>query len=90
MKDLGRNSDKDNVLQGIEEHYGQIISSIESAYALDGQTAANLYMHMWIYTHGIAVLIATGVCRFKPAQVSEMLSQVCIALIKKIKTEGSL
>ena len=90
MKDLGRKSDRDNVLQGIEEHYGQIISSIESAYALDGQTAANLYMHMWIYTHGIAVLIATGVCRFTPVQVSEMLSQVCIALIKKIKTEGSL
>lgn len=80
---------QDNVLPAIEEHYENILDSIENSYSFDRQTAKTLYMHMWIYTHGIASLIATGVCRFSEEKTSEMLTEVFTGLIIKIKT-GSL
>lgn len=90
MKEHGQDNEKDTVLQGIEEHYEQIIQSVESTYALDRNVSLNVYMHMWIYTHGIAVLIATKVCNFTPAQISVMLTEVFSAILRKIKTEGKL
>lgn len=90
MKERAENRGKDEILQGIEEHYEQIIRSVQDSYALDRETAKSLYLHMWIYTHGIAVLIATGVCELTAEQSSAMLSVVCGSLIKKIKTEGRL
>lgn len=78
---------KDDVLPAIEGHYKEILSSIEKSYLFDARTANELYMHMWIYTHGIAALIATGVCDFSGETVSEMLTEVCTGLIVKFKAD---
>jgi len=42
------------------------------------------------YSHGLAVLIATGVCAFTAEEISEMLTQTFKSLITRIKTEGKL
>ena len=49
-----------------------------------------LFRSLWIYSHGIAVLIATKVCVFSAEKVSEMLTEVFVSMLKKIKTEGKL
>lgn len=85
MTENAQSSDKNSILQGIEEHYESILRSIEDGYGLAGKDATDIYMHLWIYAHGIAVLIATGVCLFTPEQISQMLTEVFIGILKNIK-----
>ena len=79
-----------SVLGIIEESYEKILSSITDNYGLDKTVSEKLYLHLWIYSHGIAVLIATNVCQFSASEISAMLTQDFVSLLKKIKSEGSL
>lgn len=74
-----------NVLPIIDENYPQILASVQSLYQFDEQQAQTLYRHLWIYTHGIAVLCATNLCTFSADEMSRMLTEVCTAIIKEIK-----
>lgn len=74
-----------NVLPIIDENYPEILLSIKNSYNMQDNDAEKLYHHLWIYTHGIAVLCATNVCTFTPEQIGKMLTEVCIALLKEIK-----
>lgn len=79
--------DLKNVLVQIEDEYELILESIKTGYGLDEKHSFALYQHMWIYTHGIAVLTATGVCSFTAEEISKMLTEVCSSLIIKYKSE---
>ena len=85
MKENTEIPDTKSVLRGIETSYGRIMSSICDSYALDEATAQKLYLHNWIYSHGIAVLIATKVCAFTAEQVSQMLTDVFVGLLVRAK-----
>lgn len=76
---------KDSVLIGIEENYEDILNSVMTGYGFDREDAKSLYLNMWIYTHGIAVLCVTGTCNFTAKEISAMLTEVCISLIKNFK-----
>ncbi len=78
----------DNVLFYIEENYIKILDSIRNSYGLGDSDSVRLYRHLWIYTHGIATLCATGTCMFSAEQISEMLTDVCTSVITRIKSEG--
>ncbi len=78
------------VLQLIEDSFEEILASITNAYGFDRDTALRLYYHMWIYSHGIATLCATKMCSFTAEDISRMLTEVCMSLIKKIKGDGRL
>lgn len=73
------------VLPQIDENYVTILKSVKDNYKLDDQTANKLYQHLWIYTHGIASLYATKMCKFTQEEISEMITEVCISLLKNIK-----
>lgn len=90
MKELDTHPDKTAILQGIENHYEQIISSIQNGYVVDRAQAIELYFHLWVYSHGIAVLIATKVCEFTEQQITQMITEVFTSLLKKLKSEGKL
>lgn len=74
-----------NVLPIIDENYPEILLSIKNSYNIQDNDAEKLYHHLWIYTHGIAVLCATNVCTFTPEQIGKMLTEVCMAVLKEIK-----
>lgn len=76
-----------NVLPVIDESYPQILASIRNGYHLDAEEAERLYRHLWIYTHGIAVLCATNMCTFTAEEMGKMMTQVCVAILKEIKGE---
>lgn len=44
-----------NVLPIIEDSYDEILLSIKNSFELNESEAENLYRHLWIYTHGIAL-----------------------------------
>lgn len=79
----------DCILPLIEEHYESILLSIENSYGLDTASSKRLYLSMWIYTHGIATLCATGVCGFTAEKISEMMTEVFVSLLKNIKAGES-
>lgn len=74
-----------SVLPVIEENYEAILSSVRDGYVLSTETAEKLYRHLWIYTHGIAALCATKMCRFTSEEVSVMMTEVFIGLLKSLK-----
>lgn len=77
--DIGVNE----VLPEIEEHYSEILRSITTLYPISTDYAIFLYRHIWIYSHGIATLCATSVCRFTEEEISTMLTEVFGALLKE-------
>lgn len=77
--------DIDNVLPMIDESYDKILASITTGYGIEGKTAERLYKHLWIYTHGIASLCATKMCRFTGSEINEMITEVFISLLNKMK-----
>lgn len=74
-----------NVLPVIEENYPEILSSVQNSYDLEEMDAEKLYRHLWIYTHGIAVLCATNMCTFTPEEMGRMLTEVCISVLNEIR-----
>lgn len=73
------------VLPVIEESYGEILLSIQDDYGIDERLAERLYHHLWIYTHGIATLCATRMCRFTGAEIDSMITEVCVSVLKNMK-----
>lgn len=74
--------DLSHVLPLIDESYEQILFSIQKDYGMEREKAERLYRHLWIYTHGIAVLCATNMCRFTGEEISRMMTEVCQSLMK--------
>jgi hypothetical protein len=70
------------VLPLIDESYDLILASIQDGYGVDEASAQNLYQHLWIYTHGIATLCATKMCRFTEEELQRMMTDIFISLLK--------
>lgn len=77
------------ILPLIDESYAAILLSIEKGYGLDGTAAEKLYRHLWIYTHGIAALCATKMCRFTGEEISTMMTEVFMSLLRKIREDAN-
>lgn len=77
--------DFSGILPLIEESYDEILLSIQNDYGINEHLAKKLYHHLWIYTHGIATLCATKMCRFTGEEISSMISEVFKSLLKDIK-----
>lgn len=81
--------DLSSVLPLIDESYEEILLSIQKDYGLNEIYAKKLYHHLWIYTHGIASLCATKMCCFTSEEISTMMTEVCMSILKKIREEES-
>ena len=79
-----------NVMPIIDDNYEDILLSVQNGYHLSKNTAEQLYRHLWIYTHGIAVLCATNMCIFTPEEINKMISQVFKGVLKEIIQENGI
>ncbi|MDE7405364.1 MAG: TetR/AcrR family transcriptional regulator [Clostridiales bacterium] len=87
MREQPEQLDERGVLDAIDQNAEKILQSVIDSYGLERKQAERLYMHLWVYTHGIAAAIVTGVCRFSDERA--MLKDECFAMIKHIKqSEG--
>lgn len=87
MSEQSELPDINHVLPVIDESYDKILASITTEYGIDKKDAERLYRHLWIYTHGIASLCATKMCRFTGEEISGMMTDVFIGLLKRVKEE---
>lgn len=85
MTEQAQMPDLSGVLPMIDESYEQILLSIQEDYRISEQLAEKLYHHLWIYTHGIATLCATKMCRFTGDEISSMITEVFTSLLKNIR-----
>ncbi len=87
MTEQGENNDVFGVLPLIDDNYSEILLSIQKQYGIEEDSAKYLYRHLWIYTHGIASLIAANVCDFNEQQTSDMLTEIFTGLLRKMKED---
>lgn len=87
MRDGGDSFDSNGVLRGIENNYTDILESVQRGYGIDEQRAKKLYFNLWVYTHGIATLIATGVCAFTPHEISDLLTFAFRGMLHELGVE---
>lgn len=85
MKEQASLPNINDVLPLIDESYEKILSSITDGYGVSAETAEKLYRHLWIYSHGIAALCATKMCRFTGEEISQMIAEVFVSLLKNTK-----
>jgi len=78
-----------DILPAIDENSNRILESVQK-YGMSKEKSYKLYQYLWLFTHGIATLYATGVCRFTEKQVSEMLTEVFTSILTKMKQESEV
>ena len=71
-----------NYLPKEYKYESEIREQVESDYGLSTDKARDIYNHLSIYTHGLAVLYAQGSCVFSDEEVSRLLSEMFFALTK--------
>lgn len=81
MKEQGEILDVRHVLSVIDDNYEKILSSLMEGYQLEEAVAERIYRHLWIYSHGIAALCATKMCRFTKEEIEQMMAEVFRGLL---------
>lgn len=79
----------DQLLPLLDENYDLILSSVQDAYGLSTEKAQRIYLHMTIYTHGIATFLLQQSYRFTQEEVSQMLTEVFMSLLMRMKGESA-
>ena len=87
MREQSQLLDERGVLDVIDQNAEKILRSVMDFYGLSREQSERLYMHLWLYTHGIAAAVVTGVCKFTDEKA--MISEVFVALLKQIKQGGN-
>lgn len=62
------------------------VEFIRRDYGLTEDESMSLFKHLWVFTYGLSVLCATGMCVFSDAELSQMLTEQFTASIKSIKS----
>lgn len=85
MSELKEEVNLSEVLPVLDENYDTIVKTIRELYRVEEADAWSLYRHLWIYTHGIAALCAAKVCNFSEKEISEMLTEVFVSILQRVK-----
>lgn len=62
-----------------------ILKVIEESEHITGKNAQTIYKDMWLFSHGIAVMMTTGTATFSEEEVRKMLGDVCRGLVTILK-----
>ena len=87
MREQERTPSVNDVLGVIDDSAERIIRSVIDEYGLSAENAKRVYLHMWLYTHGIAVSLATKLCTFTQEQISAMLTEVMKPILQSVLAE---
>ncbi len=82
---MGENREKESNLE-LEPGYRTFVRIIAESNRISEEAALKLYLHLWVYTHGIAVMCAEHTNPFKEEDISKMLSEVFLSLLEEYKS----
>lgn len=72
--------------QGIE--YEKVAECIATTTGFSKEKIKEFHLKIWIFTHGLASLIATGTCEFSEEEINHMLKEIYTALYEQEKERG--
>lgn len=64
-----------------------ILGIIEESEDVRQETAQIIYRDMWLFSHGIAAMMATGTANFNEEEVQDMLSDVYRGLLTNLRNK---
>lgn len=73
--------DLSSILPVLDDHYDRTVWSVQEPFHLEKEPAQRLYQHLWIYTHGIATMIVTGLCSYSMEQIEENMTEIVTGLL---------
>lgn len=76
------------ILKGLDDNNEKILASLMKEYELSHEVAQRMYHHLWIYSHGIAVLAATNIYHFNQEEIQQMTTEVFTGLLIASKYKG--
>lgn len=88
MAGKNANIDIENILPAIDANSERILQSVQEGYSLPRDAADELYRIMWVFSHGIACLCATGFSTLTDEKISRLLTEVLKGQLIRIKSEG--
>ena len=88
FKLLFMSEDKSDILAAHEE-MPYVLDVIGRTEHISGKDARRVYEEMWMLSHGIATMIATGTARFSEPKVRGMLMDVYRGLVSVIREKDS-
>ena len=83
MGDLGR---ADVFGAKVEMEY--ILGVIKQSESITGENAQIIYREMWLFSHGIAAMIASGSAEFSEQELQTMLGHVYRGLSRYLQSEN--
>lgn len=78
----------DDMFANLGDPAVQSIDFIRRDYSLSRDDAMLLFKHVWIYTYGLGVLIATGMCSFTADETQSMLTCEFTSMMTHIKSQS--
>lgn len=78
----------DDMFANLGDPAVQSIDFIQRDYSLSHDDAMQLFKHVWIYTYGLGVLIATGMCSFTADETQSMLTCEFTSMMTHIKSQS--
>ena len=79
--------DKAAALPAADPNSPRVADAAEAASGLSREKVKKLYLEMWIFTHGIAVMLATKIADFTEEEISSMLTDAFMGIKNKLKGE---
>lgn len=73
--------------QSPDERYIDVLRTSSEATGLDIETTKLFHMHMWVYVHGLATMVATNYMELDDELVSTLLTSQFRAMLKSL-SEG--
>ena len=73
--------DLSSILPVLDDHYDRTVWSVQEPFHLEKEPAQRLYQHLWIYTHGIATMIVTGLCSYSMEQIEKNMTEIVTGLL---------
>ena len=64
---------------------GLCIDAITADYGLNPEEANAFFEHMWVFTYGLSVLCATGMCRFGEVEINVILGREFMGMMSLMK-----
>lgn len=81
-------NDDNNKLElnaNVDENYEYILNTVVEEYGISREDATIVYENLWVTTHGLAVMIATGFANPEPQEISKILANTCKGMILLVK-----
>ena len=83
---LTRSTDESNNAVSTIEHFkASVREPVMRIYGVDAKTADWYFFNMWIISHSLSSLIVNGNCPYSPRELTLILTQHSLSLLKGIK-----